>query len=157
MMRFEACGVALALAFSGTVEGATFEEIVTRQRNGMWEIRRVGSSQPPSLFCVTDEAKLDARVETDKAVKQLGCERQTEAVDGDRFELHWRCDSDNPTLGRFEITSKGTLSSDQLRFESAVSGGGPLIQAIAPTLNGTQEWRWLRPCRPGDKPGLQGR
>jgi hypothetical protein len=144
--------IAMALA-APALAGAP--DVFSRQRNGLWETKRAGSGQPAQLFCVTDEVKMNAREQTERALKQLGCTLQKESASGEQFELQWSCASSLPQVGSFHMTSKGTLGSDRGHVEHVVTGGGPLMQAVSAGLNGRYEWRWLRACRPGEKPGLQ--
>lgn len=140
------------LMVAGTASSGTLDEALMRQKSGMWEAR--SASGKTLLFCVTDSVKVGAQTQTLESMKQLGCKTVKDVVSGDDYELHLDCA--NPTFGKFQMTMKGTVRSDYMTSVGTITGGGEFIQAMSknPDLQG-EEWRWLRSCKAGEKPGLQ--
>jgi len=145
--------IALAgLMVAGTASSGTIDEVLMRQKNGMWETTSATGSK--SLFCVTDSVKVGAQKQTLESMKQLGCRTVKDVVSGDDYEIHLDCA--NPTFGKFQMTMKGTVRANYMSDSGTITGGGEFMQSLAknPDLQGA-EWRWLRPCKAGEKPGLQ--
>ena len=137
--------------------GGAIDELMKRQRNGYWETSIQGPNGRPLAFCVTDKVKVGAVRQTRDAMAKLGCRTDRDVVAGDRFEVVLACASPDANVGTFRVTMKGEMRGDYFASTGAVSGGGPLVQALAasPDLR-RSEWRWKRPCAASEKPGLQG-
>jgi hypothetical protein len=150
-MRYTVMAVA-GLLVAGAASSGTIDDVLMRQKNGMWET--TSATGKKTLFCVTDSVKVGAQKQTLESMKELGCRTVKDVVKGDDYELHHDCA--NPTFGKFQMTMKGTVRSDFMSNSGTITGGGEFIQSLAknPELQG-EEWRWLRPCRAGEKPGLQ--
>lgn len=148
-------GVAIAGASPCASAGA-LEDVMKMQKNGMWEMKLPGDKGKPLLFCVTDTTKIGGLKETAEAVKSLGCKAEKDSLKGDQYEIALACSSADPNVGNFRMVMKGTARSDYMSGTSSVTGGGPMIQGLFPTgKEGGGENRWVRPCRAGEKPGLQ--
>lgn len=150
-MRILAVGIA-ASSIAGLVHAGTIDEVLMRQKNGMWET--VSATGTKTFFCVTDSVKVGAQKQTLESMTQLGCRTVKDVVNGDDYEMHLDCD--HPTFGKFQMTMKGTVRATYMSDSGTIKGGGEFIQSLArnPELQGA-EWRWLRPCKAGEKPGLQ--
>ena len=146
-----------ALLVTGTASAATLDDLLARQREGLWELR------PPAgnalRFCMTDKSKRDARAQMQAMLQGMGCRYLTDRAQGERFEVVARCASPDPNLGTFEVNASGTVREDRWQFAARVSGGGPAIQRLAenPAWRGTVQWRRLGACAPGTAGGLQPR
>jgi hypothetical protein len=147
----------LAPLVAGVASAATLDDLLIRQKNGMWELR------PPNgsllRFCMTEKSKRDARAQMLAAMQGMGCRYLTDRVQGDRFEVVARCASSDPSVGTFEVRATGTASAERWQFAAKLSGGGPMVQTLAsnPAWSGTVQWRRLGACKPGAAPGLQPR
>lgn len=139
-----------------SASAGAIDELMARQRNGFWETTIRGANGKPMSFCVTDKVKVGAIRQTREAMTKLGCRTDRDVVAGDRFELQLACASPEATVGSFRVTMKGEMRGDYFASAGTVTGGGPLVQAIAasPDLR-RSEWRWKRPCAANEKPGLQ--
>jgi hypothetical protein len=124
-MRSILTGVAALLAVAGTASGGAIDDALMRQKNGLWETSSATGKKV--LFCVTDAVKVGAQKQTLQSMQQRGCK-----------------------------TMKGTVRADYMSDSGTITGGNEFIQSLArnPDLQGEQ-WHWLRPCEPGEKPGLQ--
>lgn len=142
-----------ALLMAAAAQAGTIDDVLMRQKNGLWESTLAGGKK--LHFCVTDAVKVGAQKQTLDSMQELGCKTVKDVVRGDDYEIHLDCAS--PTLGKFKMTMQGTVRSDYMSSRGSFIGGGELIQSLAadPSLKG-EEWRWLRPCKPGEKAGLQG-
>jgi len=157
MKRLERCLKAVwltaaAALFAAATHAGTIEDVLMRQKNGLWESTVAGGQK--LLFCVTDSVKVGAQKQTLESMQQLGCKTMKDVVSGDDYEIRLDCAS--PTLGKFQMTMEGTVRSDYMTSRGSFVGGGELIQSLAadPNLKG-EEWRWLRPCKANERPGLQ--
>jgi hypothetical protein len=151
--------LALLIAIPALVPVAragAIDELMKRQRNGYWETSIRGADGRPMAFCVTDTVKVGALRQTRDAMMQLGCRTDRDVVSGDRFEMQLACRGADANVGSFRVTMKGEMRGDYFASNGTISGGGPLVQAIAasPDLR-RSEWRWKRPCAANEKPGLQ--
>ncbi len=136
--------------------GGAIEEVMKLQRNGLWEMKVPGAAGKPMLFCVTDSTKIGGLAETLEAVKSLGCRTEKDSLRGDQYEIVLSCNHPDPNVGSFRMAMKGTARADYLGGTTVVTGGGPMIRSLFPSgREGGGENRWLRPCGPGEKPGLQ--
>jgi hypothetical protein len=135
---------------AGTMAGP-LDEALKRQRNGLWEMSSGGKTRS---FCVTETVKLEAQKQMAEAMRQLGCRTTRESFSGSEYEIHLDCS--HPTLGPFQMSLKARLEAERLTARSTIAGQSPLVRSIAasPDLE-EQEWRWVRACRPDEKPGLQ--
>ncbi|MFO1414769.1 MAG: DUF3617 family protein [Burkholderiales bacterium] len=145
---------ALALA-AGTAHGATLDDLLARQREGLWELRPPAGN--PMRFCMTGKAQRDARAQMQSVLQGMGCRYVTDRAQGERFEVVARCASPNPEFGTFEVNASGTAKPEQVQFAARVSGGGPAVQKFAANSawKGTVQWRRVGACAPGAAPGLQ--
>lgn len=143
-------------ALAPVARASTIEELTRRQSNGLWEASIRGGNGRPLAFCVTDHVKVAALRQTREAMAQFGCRTDRDVVAGDRFEMRLACSNPDPNVGTFHVTMTGEMRPRFLRGAGTITGGGPLVQVFArsPELRGF-EWRWVRPCLPGEKPGLQ--
>ncbi len=145
-----------ALGTAGAASAGVLEDVMKMQKNGMWEIRLPGDKGKPLLFCVTDSTKIGGLKETQEAVKDLGCKTEKESLKGDQYEIGLTCSNADPNVGNFRMVMKGTARSDYMSGTTTTTGGGPMIKALFPSgKEGGGENRWIRPCRAGEKPGLQ--
>lgn len=151
-----AMGTMLLAAMLATgATAATLDDLLARQREGLWELR------PPAgnamRFCMTDKAQRDARAQMQSVLQGMGCRYVTDRAQGERFELVARCASSNPEFGTFEVNASGTARPEQVHFAARVSGGGPAVQKFSanPAWRGTVHWRRIGACKPGAAPGLQ--
>lgn len=148
-------GVGLA-GLSATASAGTIDDVMKMQKNGMWEMKPPGFTGKPYQFCVTDTTKIGGLEETRKAVASLGCKTERDALRGDQYEIALACSHANPEIGNFRMLMKGTARSDYQSGTTTVTGGGRMIQMLFPSgKEGGGENRWLRPCKAGEKPGLQ--
>jgi hypothetical protein len=146
----------LALGFAGTAGAQPLEQAMKAQKNGMWEIR-VGAQAAPMLFCVTDATKLDGLQQSRETAKKMGCKLEKESFQGGAYELAYACNHPSPEVGAFRMVMKGTARPDAQSGSTTVTGGGKLMQMMFPGGSQTAvESRWLRPCKPDEKPGPQG-
>jgi len=149
-------GVVLACA-AAIAHAGVLDDVMKMQRNGLWELKLPGDKGKPHLFCVTDSTKVGGLKETQEAVKSLGCKTEKETLTGDQYEIALACSNADPNVGNFRMVMKGTARSDVQSGTTTVIGGGPLIKGLFPSgQEGGGESRWLRPCKAGEKPGLQG-
>jgi hypothetical protein len=147
----------MSLGAAATAQAGAIEEVMKRQNNGMWEMKPPGGKAKPMLFCVTDDTKIDGLRETREAVKDLGCKTEKDTLSGDRYEIVLACSSADPNVGNFRMVMSGTARSDYMTGETVITGGGPMIRMLFPKgKEGGGENRWVRPCKAGEKPGLQG-
>ena len=155
MRRAMGTVVAAAVLAAGGATAATLDDLLARQRDGLWELRPpVGNTM---RFCMTDKTQRDARAQMQSVLQGMGCRYLTDRAQGERFELVARCVSANPEFGTFEVNASGTARPEQVRFAARVSGGGPAVQkfSASPAWRGTVQWRRLGACKPGSSPGLQ--
>lgn len=145
----------LASGASPASAGA-IEDVMKMQKNGMWEMKPPGHTGKPFLFCVTHAVKIGGLKETVEAVRSLGCRTEQDTLRGDQYEVVLDCRSPEPDVGNFRMVIKGTARPDYQSGTTMVTGGGPLIKRLFPSgKKGGGESRWLRPCKAGEKPGLQ--
>ena len=141
---------------AASVHAGALEEVMKMQKNGMWEMKPPGGKAKPFLFCVTDGAKIGGLEETRKAVASLGCKTEKDSLNGDRYEIVLACSNADPNLGNFRMVMTGTARSDYQSGETVITGGGKMMQMLFPNgKEGGGENRWVRPCKAGEKPGLQ--
>ncbi len=144
-----------AVLATGAASAATLDDLLARQREGLWELR------PPAgntmRFCMTGKAQRDARAQMQAVLQGMGCRYVTDRAQGERFELVARCVSPNPEFGTFEVNASGTARPEQVQFAARVSGGGPAVQKFSanPAWSGTVHWRRIGACKAGAAPGLQ--
>jgi|DewCreStandDraft_4_1066084.scaffolds.fasta_scaffold126641_2 hypothetical protein len=145
-----------SLGGAGTASAGALEDVMKMQKNGMWEMKPPGTKGKPLLFCVTDAIKIGGLKETQEAVKDLGCKTEKDTLKGDRYEIVLACSSADPNVGNFRMVMKGTARSDYQSGTTTVTGGGQMIRMLFPKgEEGGGENRWIRPCKAGEKPGLQ--
>jgi hypothetical protein len=148
-------GVVLACATAIAQAGA-LDDVMNMQKNGMWEMKPPGYTGKPYQFCVTDTTKIGGLKETQGAVASLGCKTEKDSLKGDQYEIELNCRNADPNVGNFRMVMKGTARSDFQNGTTTVTGGGPMIRGLFPSgKEGGGENRWLRPCKAGEKPGLQ--
>ncbi|MCS6921652.1 MAG: hypothetical protein NZM07_07045 [Elioraea sp.] len=148
--------LAASLGAAGTASAGAYDEITRMQKNGMWELRPPAGKGKPVLFCVTDSTKIGA-LDTMREVVGDMCKTEKDSLRGDQYEIVMACSSKDPDVGNFRMVMKGTARPDYQTGTTTVSGGGKMIQMLFPTGNeGGGEFRWLRPCKAGEKPGPQG-
>jgi Protein of unknown function (DUF3617) len=147
-----------ALGTAGTASAGVLEDVMKIQKNGMWEMKLPGDKGKPFLFCVTDTTKIGGLKETQEAVKELGCKTEKEWLKGDQYEIALACSNPDPNVGNFRMVMNGTARSDYISGTATTTGGGPMIKGLFPTgKEGGSENRWIRPCKAGERPGLQDR
>ncbi|MDZ7651286.1 MAG: hypothetical protein U5L03_01300 [Burkholderiaceae bacterium] len=147
------CVMACTASFSNA---GALDDVMKMQKNGMWELKLPGQKGKPLLFCVTDTTKIGGLKETQESVKSLGCKTEKESLKGDQYEIVLACSNADPNLGNFRMVMKGTARPDYSSGTTTVTGGGPMIKGLFPSgQEGGSEDRWLRPCKAGEKPGLQ--
>lgn len=148
-----------ALALAGTTilaHAGGLDEVMKMQKNGMWELKPPAAMGKPVLFCVTDTTRIGSLKETREAVASLGCKTVEDTLKGDRYEIELDCRNADPNVGNFRMSMKGTARPDFQSGTTTVTGGGPMIRGLFPSGKaGDGELRWLRPCKAGEKPGLQ--
>lgn len=144
-------------ATAAIAHAGALEDVMKMQKNGMWEMKLPGDEGKPMLFCVTDTTKIGGLKETQEAVKSLGCKTDKDSLKGDQYEITLACSNADPNVGNFRMVMKGTARSDFQSGTTTITGGGPMIKGLFPSgKEGGGENRWLRPCKAGEKPGLQG-
>lgn len=146
----------LALAVPAAAPHASaLAELFALQRDGLWEAYAAGNPTPLRRYCITDAVRLDAVKATADAFATMGCKPEQETVKGESFEISYACSNANPDLGDFRLLMSGSAGPNQLSVTTRLSGGGRMIQAMAPATNTTEEWRRARDCLPTEPPGLQ--
>jgi hypothetical protein len=147
---------AIAVSWCAVAQADALDDIMKMQKDGMWEMRPPGQAKP-LLFCVTGSTKIGGLQETRDAVKSLGCKTDKAVLAGDQYEIVLNCTNKDPDVGNFRMVMKGTARSDFQTGTTTITGGGQMIKMMFPSgKEGGGENRWLRPCKPGEKPGLQG-
>jgi len=148
--------LAMLLA-TGGARAATLDDLLARQREGLWELRPPSGN--PLRFCMTDKAQRDARAQMQSVMQGMGCRYVKDRAQGERFEIVARCVSTNPEFGTFEVNASGTARPEQVQFATRVSGGGPAVQKFSanPAWRGTVHWRRIGACAAGAASGLQPR
>lgn len=145
-----------SLGAAPTASAGVLDDVIKIQKNGMWEMKLPGGKGKPLLFCVTDTIKIGGLKETHEAVKSLGCKTEKESLKGNQYEIALACSNPDPNVGNFRMVINGTARSDYMTGVTTIAGGGPMIKALFPSAKeGGGENRWLRPCKAGEKPGLQ--
>jgi Protein of unknown function (DUF3617) len=148
--------ILLVLAVPVASSHATaLQDLFALQRDGLWEARAPGNPTPMRRYCITGEVRLDAVKATAEAFAAMGCKADQESVKGGSFEVSYACSNANPDIGNFRLVMFGSAGPNQMSVTTQVSGGGPMIQSMAPGMNVTEEWRRARDCLPTEKPGLQ--
>lgn len=148
--------LATSLGAAGTASAGALEDVMKMQKNGMWELKLPGNKGKPLLFCVTDTTKIGGLKETQESVKSLGCKTEKDSLKGDQYEIVLACTNADPNVGNFRMVMNGTARTDYMSGSTTVSGGGKMIQMLFPSgKEGGGENRWIRPCKAGEKPGLQ--
>lgn len=147
---------ALALLQASAACAGALDDVMRMQKNGMWEMQPPGHKGPPLLFCVDDANKIGGLQQTREAMKSLGCRTEKDALNGDRYEIALACSNKDPNVGNFRMLMQGTARPDYQSGTTTVTGGGKMIQMLFPKgTEGGGENRWIRPCKGGEKPGLQ--
>lgn len=146
----------LALLLAPAVHAEVLDDIMKMQKHGMWEIQPPGQKSTPLLFCVNESAKIGGLQQTRDAIQSLGCKPEKSVLNGDQYEIALACSNANPEVGNFRMVMKGTARPDYQSGTTTVTGGGRMIQMLFPNgKEGGGENRWVRPCKPDEKPGLQ--
>lgn len=147
--------IALVMLVVTAAHAGVIDDVMKMQKNGMWEIQPPGLKGAPLLFCVDDTTKIGGLDQTRESMKSLGCKTEKDSLKGDQYEIALACNSADPNVGSFRMVMKGTARPDYQSGTTTVSGGGKMIQALfgGKELGGAN--RWLRPCKTGEKPGLQ--
>jgi hypothetical protein len=145
-----------ALCAAAAASAGTIEEVMKMQKNGMWEMKLPGHKGKALLFCVTDTTKIGGLKETQDAVASLGCKTEKDSLKGNQYEIELACRNADPNVGNFRMLMKGTAGPELQSGTTTVTGGGTMIKMLFPSGNeGGGESRWIRPCKAGEKPGLQ--
>jgi hypothetical protein len=145
-----------AVVFASAAHAGAIEDVMRMQKNGLWELKPPGHAGAPLQFCVTDTTKIGGLRETQDAVKSLGCRTERDALKGDQYEIALNCSSPQPEVGNFRMVMTGSARPDFQSGKTTVTGGGRMIQMLFPSgKEGGGENRWVRPCKPDEKPGLQ--
>jgi hypothetical protein len=145
-----------AVVFAPAAHAGAIEDVMRMQKNGLWELKPPGHAGAPLQFCVTDTTKIGGLRETQDAVKSLGCRTERDALKGDQYEIALNCSSPQPEVGNFRMVMTGSARPDFQSGKTTVTGGGRMIQMLFPSgKEGGGENRWVRPCKPDEKPGLQ--
>jgi hypothetical protein len=134
---------------------SALQELFALQRNGLWEAYAPGNPTPLRRYCISDEVRLDAVKATTDAFASLGCKPGQETVKGDAFEISYACTNVNPDVGNFGLRMFGSAGPNEMSVTTELSGGGRMIQSMAPGVNATEAWRRVRDCLPTERPGLQ--
>jgi hypothetical protein len=144
------------VVFASAAHAGAIEDVMRMQKNGLWELKPPGHAGAPLQFCVTDTTKIGGLRETQDAVKSLGCRTERDALKGDQYEIALNCSSPQPEVGNFRMVMTGSARPDFQSGKTTVTGGGRMIQMLFPSgKEGGGENRWVRPCKPDEKPGLQ--
>ncbi len=137
------------------VHASSLDALFALQRNGLWEAYSAGNPAPTRRYCITDAVRLNGVQATADAFAQMGCKPDSETITGAAFEVVYACTNADPNLGNFRLAMSGSAGADHMTIKTTISGGGRMIQQMAPAMNTTEEWRRARDCAPGEKPGLQ--
>jgi hypothetical protein len=149
--------IVVALLAAGPAHADLLATLTARPKPGLWAFTSQGRKQP-QYFCMTEQERAGGLRRTVDSLRQLGCRPTKESSSGDDFEILLNCASPNPVLGRFEVRLAGTVRADSMRFRTEMSGGGAMLrQSRSAGMDAPDEWRWQRPCRAGEQPGLQVR
>jgi hypothetical protein len=150
--------VALLQAHPGQ---AGVEQLFATIDPGLWETRSTGgvfsfdaSGKPTQRTrthrtCVTEAGRAEAGAKFRQAVPEGDCAILTDRVEGERFELEYRCAAEG---GAMTMRLSGSVGRKSYRSELVVEMGGlsDPAQAALGTMREVSEARWLRPCQPGD-------
>lgn len=139
-----------------------FDQVAKMQKSGMWEIASGEDKRKQRLYCVTDQQKIDARKSLGQATGDGSCKILRDTLSGDLFHLEMQCtfsapDKKESATMLMTMTGKVTPVDIRTKVTNKVSGNSPTAQMLAKVLGETQTeyWRWIRPCKAGEKPGPQ--
>lgn len=153
----------IGIIFQTAVTAGAYEDLVKKQKTGLWQITRSGNafnfdasgnpmeSQETNYFCLEEKNRAEAREASGTAISQDNCKVRSEKVENSKFNLVMVCGHN--TADAVTITQTGTFKDDGYRTESVITM--PAHIRAAKKMTEITEGKLLRPCRKNEPPGIQ--